>query len=379
MIILVAPYSPVSLSSHPHLGAARKLEAVIKVLSALDEVVLVNSAHNDLDKEGFNSEITIGEVSVHQITPKRYKRSSYGKLMNIFEVRDLVKKCFSIGEPKFIWIYNSYIFESLFAREVLRNSSCPVILEFEDWFFARKRLSLKPVLDYLSWMLIVKKINFSFVVNDQLGQRLKPFGVPSSPFPGIISSDLMDVSDARKPFSSQIVYVGYFGGLSEEKGADFILRMAKSTSHCVRFLVSGAGPLEMDFLKASKEMENIDFFGCVNDEKLNDIISSCDVILNPHSPIVNMGEGVFPFKVVEAISTGRLVISTPLPLSGSKELLGGVVFVNNEVELLSAINSSRELYFERLLSIQKSASYARQEYSFSMMKNKIENVIESID
>jgi hypothetical protein len=43
------------------------------------------------------------------------------------------------------------------------------------------------------------------------------------------------------------------------------------------------------------------------------LMMRCDAIVNPHASIAAMGDGVFPFKVCEALASGALLISTPLP------------------------------------------------------------------
>jgi glycosyltransferase involved in cell wall biosynthesis len=98
---------------------------------------------------------------------------------------------------------------------------------------------------------------------------------------------------------------------------------------------------------------------------------SCDAIINPHTPISNMGNGVFPFKVIEAIASGRLVISTPLPACGL-DLEASVLFVGHEVHALSkALTEANQFYQSRKSGIESAAGEVRLRFSKDSLANEI--------
>ena len=55
----------------------------------------------------------------------------------------------------------------------------------------------------------------------------------------------------------------------------------------------------------------------VEDDTLENLMHRCNVIVNPHSKLPGSGEaGIFPFKVIEAIAAGTILVSTPHPSCG---------------------------------------------------------------
>ncbi|WP_416050610.1 glycosyltransferase family 4 protein [Cupriavidus basilensis] len=123
--------------------------------------------------------------------------------------------------------------------------------------------------------------------------------------------------------------------------------MAERLPHGYEIHVTGIGPLSADFDKeAQKDHSKLIFHGAVSVGELYEIVNDCDVILNPHLPLSDEMGGLFPFKVIEAISSGRVLISTDLPRSGFESVLDGVIFVQHDVDsFLQAIIEAR-LHYE---------------------------------
>ena len=382
MIVIVAPYSPYSKTPHPNLGASRKLETIIRVISTLNyPIVLINSAHNDRCERAlqvFKCEI-LG-VTITEIIPPLSKKAVFGKLKNLFYVNEVIEIIAAIGTPKFFWFYNGYSFEMIFAKKAHTRFKKPIILEFEDWHFSRSRgFSLKPYLDYFCWLRAAKVITASYVVNSMLYRKMIRYSKNVQFLPGVVPKELIETYSARPPFSKPdgIVRVGYFGGLSIEKGADIILEILELLPENYQLCVTGTGPLENLFIAAAiKYPDKFSYMGILKDSEFYKLMSSCDILLNPHSPIQFMNDGVFPFKVLEAVASGRVLISTELNGNGFNNLLLGVRFVKPKaVDFLSAILSSAIFYETNSIVINNAATETAKRFGEEALLESIKNLI----
>ena len=379
MIIIVAPYSPIGLSECPHLGASRKIEVVIRALSELDKnIVLLNTAHNNCNSDEEVYDIDISGVAVQTYTLRRYSSRKVGKLFNLKDVFSAVNKCIELGVPKLVWLYNGYAFENLFSLVIKRKVKVPVVLEFEDWHFSRSGGgNPKPYIDYLFWKLNLKNIDFAFGVNDNLVNILAKNGVKGAVLPGVVPVQLVESCERKDIFAKEVVRVGYFGGLSKEKGVDVVIDIINRLPGSYKVVVSGSGVLDKDLTELSiKYPKQLEFHGLVSESKLYELIASVDVILNPHSPISDMSQGVFPFKVIEAIASGRLLITTELPPANVPGLLDGAVFYDGSSdELLQCISGSRVAYKNLRKKITKSAMISRNSFSLSALLRPVKKIM----
>lgn len=365
MIVFIAPYASGN-STASSLGGARKIETLLKVLSSLDrDIVLVNSAHAEKGPAGLR--VLKGEVSGVPLTEIRlplFFQRTMGKLINLAQSKLVEKAIAALGKPDLIWIYNGYAFESILARNLKKRWHCPLVLEFEDWHFSRGRgLNPKPFLDYLAWRRVLPMVDQVFAVNEPLGRLAA--GRPVHLLPGVVPSVLNEIRRTRTPFESNAIQatVGYFGGLTAEKGADVVLELARLRLPSLQIIASGAGALSKQFEAEAAINPSLSFGGVVSDERLGQLIASCDVIVNPHSPIAHMQNGVFPFKVIEAVASGRLLISTPLPVGGLSDVLDGVLFFDGSMKgLLAALASAREFYAANAAVIARAASAAERRF-----------------
>ena len=385
MIVVVAPYSPIGLSATPTLGAARKLQAVIGLLSTMGKVVLVNSAHNALTRAPLRVEtIRIGELSVPMIIPPVFASRPVGKLLNLLQLNQVMRALRAFGRPRMAWLYNGYAFENLMAGALSRSFHCPVVLEFEDWHFARRRgWSVKPYIDAFSWIYALRFINAAFAVNAELQGRLQEKNVPAYLLPGIVPVELAELFHASPPFPTgmAVTRVGYFGGLSTEKGVDMLLAAIARAPAGLHFTVSGTGPLQADVAScAERHPERLCFAGRVDDARLNRLIGDCDVIVNPHKSIDEMRGGVFPFKVIEAIASGRLLITTTVPGTGLESVLAAVKYFDGSVDgLLAALLGARQHYQNGNGLIEAAAREAQQRFSSDAVAGIVERLMDSAD
>jgi len=334
MIVMVAPYSPIGRTNSPHLGASRKIELVLSGLTRFGEVVLINTAHNERSRPLCVEKIEINGVAVVEVKLNCYAHSVYGKVLNLLEINSVIKVIDGIGIPSLVWLYNGYAFESMFLKAAKKNwQGIKSVLEFEDWHFSRSRgMNPKPYIDFIFWKRSLSLIDCAFVVNESLKDKVNNDVSLVYPLYGLIDPSLEEMS-ASIVCGGDVLNVGYFGGLSKEKGADLVLRLSKECSREVQFHVCGAGSLDDEFeVVSQRDGSNLSFYGRVSTDELYRVMSGCQLILNPHSSIESMDNGVFPFKVVEAVAAGAVLISTKLPDSEIDDLLCSTIFFDGSIE-----------------------------------------------
>ncbi|MFM5023033.1 glycosyltransferase [Aeromonas rivipollensis] len=379
MIVFIAPYLPPNRLGPTHLGASRKIELILSILSKIDnEIVLVNSSQSSNEGGGVKTQTSriAGVDLIEILPPSLFSSSLINKVYNLFFIRKTLKAVSDLGKPNLILFYNGYAFEMLFSLISKSHFNAPHVFEFEDWHFSRERmLNPKPYIDYFFWRLAIKSMSAAFVVNVNLKKKISNFLSNIYVLPGIVSSDLMEISKNREPFSDlPMINVGYFGGLSKEKGADIVLELAKKLPSNFHIHTTGSGEYENDFLK--ERSNNFHYYGRVEDKFLYELISKCDVLINPHSSIEDMNNGIFPFKVIESLASGRLLISTDLPKEGLEDLLQSVVYVTHSSDdFKSAIMNSKSTYAENAEKIQNTALLASEKFSEATLKTIIENFL----
>lgn len=348
MIVLVALYTGYNVEGEVNLGASNKIKFVISILSQLsDEIILINTAHNSCESRSFiRRKIIINNVEVDEIILPTLESRPIGKLINLLHVSEALDKVFLHKTPDLIWCYNAYAFEMLFALRAYRRKKLPIILEFEDWHFSRNRgLSLKPYVDYLFWRMSRKIFRRVYAINSFVAQKSAKFCSDIVLFPGVVGKKLSEINIRRQPFSGDIINVGYFGNLKTEKGADIVLALVDRLPEKFQVHVTGNGILAESFASKAKSSDRLVFHGMVSDDELLKIIERCDVILNPHAPMDKFDNGLFPFKVVEAIASGRLLVSTSLPMSGFEEIASSIMFVPHTINGFVNALSESEIYF----------------------------------
>ena len=388
MILVIAPYTNTSDIQSTNLGASRKIEIIINILYQIDkDIVLVNSAlnSNKIKNHLSTNKIMISDIEIEEITPPVFSKfRKFSKLLNLFHIDLLInhiKKNYI--DPKLIWFYNGYSFEMAFAIKAKNKFNTPMILEFEDWHFSRSNfLNIKASLDYIYWRAAVRNMRSSFVVNSILENKMRPFVNNVDLLPGVVPNIIKNTK-MKIPFSNleydHKIHIGYFGGLYEEKGADLILNLVNELPSNYIFHITGSGNLNQAFIDLEKKLDGqLIFYGKVNENKLYQLIGQCDVILNPHKLIENFNNGIFPFKVVEAISSGRLVISTPLPSKDLEGILNGIILVSDSLDSFKkTILESPKIYKDNFILINNASKLAIDLYGENSILFKINEIIEA--
>jgi len=116
--------------------------------------------------------------------------------------------------------------------------------------------------------------------------------------------------------------VGYAGHLYKGRGIRLILRLAQQLPH-VQFLAVGGDDRSIsDYtdMAASQGLNNIRFAGFVINSELPLYLAACDVLLMPYQRQVKVSGGedtsawMSPMKMFEYMATGRVIISSDLPV-----------------------------------------------------------------
>jgi hypothetical protein len=89
-----------------------------------------------------------------------------------------------------------------------------------------------------------------------------------------------------------------------------------------------------------------------------------------------MGDGVFPFKVIEYVASGRLVISTPLPDANLAAALKSVVFVKHDkASIVSVLHAARQIYELRRAQIETAVADVRQRFGEQALMQTVGDVL----
>lgn len=345
---------------------------------------------NSVPQMGARRPICIQEILFFEKEPIKcltiptYNYNKLGRFKNIFDAKAVLQFAVDkFGTPDFVWCYNAYAFQMRFASLAKQEYKCPVILEFEDWHFSRSSIfNLKALIDWYFWKKAIPFIDYCYAVNPWLEEKMKKNGVNSSILPGILTKEIINLKPASFKVNKKVLHIGYFGGLVTEKGGLLILelinliRMSKSCD--LKFHITGNGELMPKFELLSKSNpELVQYYGVVEDKKFNNIISKMDILLNPHFDL----KGVLPFKLIEYIASGRIVVSGPLNLFGTKLqwLLGGIIIIDLKAKLwLDGILKIIEELNLHLSKIKKIRPKAIKYYSYYRFNNNLSKLLKSL-
>ncbi|MBB3255241.1 glycosyltransferase involved in cell wall biosynthesis [Paraburkholderia bannensis] len=382
MIVFVAAYSPPDRVQHASLGAARKIEFFLELLTRISrDVLLVNTAHNETGWQGRSvREWTLAGSRIRELSLRTYPLRPVGKLLNLLEVNSVAQEIGEHGVLSLVWVYNPYAFESLLARSLARRYGKAVVLEFEDWVLARRGVHPKSMLDWAAWRYVLPKPELCLAVNRTLQEReVERSQCRTLLCPGVVSTKLTWACAKRHPFTdaaSGKFIVGYFGSLNAEKGADKVLALAELADSAFEIHVCGSGTLSGAFEAAAQRLNALIFHGVVPEEQLFARIAACDILLNLHSPIDKMGGGVFPFKVIEYVASGRLVLSTVLPDIGLGEITDALHVVGRDTSsILEALKRAAEVYRDSRLAIDRAKQCAEAMFGETGMEQAVRRLL----
>ena len=318
--LVIAPYSPAECK-FPALGAAKKIRLVCHGFQKnAAQVVFCNTANNLEDAAYFQDEAFFPDGVVGANLIPNIKPRILGRFLFILCAPVLGLLIGAVVKPRTLWVYNLGAGELLmgyFAGLFVRSR----ILEVEDLPFARNRGTgeLKPILDHCVSAILKDTYHTYVLVSHQVRKSLKLSSNRQLVVPGIIA----DLKIKRFPFENKPLKVGYFGGFDPEKGCNIVIELLKTRSRNWSYTVCGGGGKYERDIEAALQLDLGDqLFVKQSDEAMERLQAECQVLLNPHRPLREMGFGVFPFKVSEYMNSGSIIITTDmgLPLKSLEEL-----------------------------------------------------------
>jgi glycosyltransferase involved in cell wall biosynthesis len=367
-------------------GASKKIRIILSLLMKQGYIVYIIKSGPDM---GIRQPICVNELLISKgkkikcLTIPRYYYNKFGRLKNIFDARSVLQSAVNkFGVPDLVWCYNAYAFQMHFASLAKQQYKSKVVLEFEDWHFSRSGIfNPKAILDWYFWRKAIPFIDYCYAVNPWIEEKMKKNGIDSFILPGILSQEIVNLKPNVYKKKKKILHIGYFGGLNAEKGGLLLLELVnlcKDQGYNFKFHITGNGDLmpKFDFLSKSYN-ELIKYYGVVDDKTFNNIIGKMDILLNPHL----QNKGILPFKLLEGIASGRIVLSGPLNLSGTslEWLLQGVRVVNLKAQLwldeIIKISKKSNLYDEKLKKIRKKTIKLYSPDGFGLALSKLPSII----
>lgn len=379
-VLMVAPFCPPERRGITHLGGSAKMRLVLQGLSESTGVqpVLLNSGHQDaafsLPKWGA---LPLKNGVVQEFHPFTLPVRPVGRLLQAVFAPIWVLIALSRMKPDVVWLYNSLLFETIAAWTLrIVSPKSKIILEFEDLPTSREREKfggLKTWLDSASTESVQSRVDLVTIVNMEMAPRLKvrrePYYLPvllSGAGGAVGARTSGDESPAR-------LTGGYFGGLEEGKGCLELLEVIENAPGDVRWLISGAGPLEPRFAELARKFpERVTFFGRLEPGRFSEVFAMADFVTNLHRPLETFGDGVFPFKLLEAISNGKIVISTRM--KGCPPEVGGAIeWIDGEVVsgCMKAIRELSDKRASKMLAVEEASLWLRARFSYDIVVGKI--------
>lgn len=379
-VVLIAPYSPSAASAH--LGAAKKIELVANILQCLGfDVHLVDSSHAQLAfaPSVLNESCRLNDRDIRLWRPMCVPSRKLGKLLNVFFSQRLFRHVIGI-KPALVWLYNSYAFEARLGLHLQRHVGCKLVLELEDAPRARNRgMNPKPLLDEFYFARLLRHADLVTFVNATLQNRFAgQIRGASLLFPSILQ-DALTACAPRPRFTRSIFRVGYFGGLEPDKGVAVLLDLLPRLPDPWQLVVTGAGSMEPSFRMAQASFpKKLAFHGRVSHAHVVELMQECDAIVNPHASIARMHDGVFPFKVCEAIASGALLISTPLPPIDI-DLSGAILsFDGSAAALADALTRAEQRYQASRTEVFAARDAVCERYSEKAVSGELNAAITSL-
>jgi len=364
-----------------NLGAASKVAALVRILSGLGfDIHYVDSSHQTAcwSRSESGRASRVGDTPVTLWRPFRVPHRKTGKVLNVLAAGAFFKRMKAV-RPALVWLYNSYAFEGALAQHFMQAGGVPVVLEVEDLPLARHRgLNPKPYWDQIHFDRLITRAALVTFVNQGLADAYAGKVRQSLLLPSLFRGSLG--APAGKPRLGGAPYtVGYFGGLDVEKGAAIMLQAAADLPADWRMVVTGAGPLAAAFTAQAQRLPGrLAFHGAVPQEELHRLMRSCDVIVNPHQSIEAMHNGVFPFKVCEAIAAGALLVSTPLPPIGEDMERAVLSFDGSASGLLAALTLAPGFQRDNAVLIDRLRARVLAQYSEDAVSATLRGLLDAI-
>lgn len=131
--------------------------------------------------------------------------------------------------------------------------------------------------------------------------------------------------------------IGYVGVIGVQEGLDLLLEAVKyliTKRQDVQFAIVGGGTSLEDIKKMASEMgleDYVDFYGRVSDEKLLDVLNTCDVCVNPDKPTV-MNNLSTMNKIMEYMALKKPIVQFDLKEGKASAQKASLYAKNNDTQ-----------------------------------------------
>ncbi|MFW2524747.1 glycosyltransferase family 4 protein [Aliarcobacter butzleri] len=129
--------------------------------------------------------------------------------------------------------------------------------------------------------------------------------------------------NGKEPFNSSSFNIGYVGSLWKGKGIEMIISIARKLPYH-KFNIYGGEDHQIVALKEEIELlnlNNIFFYGHVANSKVPNVLCEQDILLMPNQKQIfargmkeNIAEFTSPLKMFEYMASGRVIISSDMPV-----------------------------------------------------------------
>lgn len=232
----------------------------------------------------------------------------------------------------------------------------PVVYEVRSlWMLSKskdRKGRLKSLIERLLFSLelyVMMKVSKVIAINDNLKSVLVDNGIPENKIEVINNAVNVSLIDKLKLKSTNKEHIlrknfGYIGTLTPHEGLDFLVKAFKNVNSIypeTKLLIFGSGIESESIKKLANEVENVEFHGSINPDKVYKAFSLIDIIVNPRYKN-KLTDSVTPLKPLEAMAYEKLVIGSNV--GGMKELIthnnNGLLFeAGNQKELEKVMES----------------------------------------
>ena len=251
-IYFIAPFDPDGFKLTRFLAAHKKIQFILNLLSETKhDVFLICSTPNTKLKKPTRIVSTklVNNRKIKALIPEFSINSKLNMVRNILKIPKIINYAIrNFGIPDVVYTYNAYAFEMKAAKYLSDKCGSFVVLEFDDWHFARG-INAKAIVDWFYWRKALSSIDYSFSVNQYLEDINEKYGIKNSLLPGTVNEEIIQLKTTNPPFKPEKndITCGYFGGLTKDKGADFLIKMIQMSINRklnIKWFVTGKGPFD---------------------------------------------------------------------------------------------------------------------------------------
>jgi glycosyltransferase involved in cell wall biosynthesis len=375
-----------SIRRNRALGGSRKMELVVRMLQARGHEVVVLSA--GIPAERSMQTYTVLESSMppapgssdgsHIIYAAAFDVRLFNYLTAVWSSIRLLREG-KLAEPfGLLMMYNIDDYVWPVSRFFLRfHRDVPVVLQYEDAVSVKGRGT--GLMRRMIWTRMERWLRPRLAgvvgVNANLVARMRNSN--TQVLPGVVDDDLCRAARTRRPpLAGPAPFLAVFcGSLTNEKGAEMIPRVAGRFRGRVRFVIAGVGPLLDRLSTMARDCDgDVEVVGYLERPELNKLLVSSDILLNPHDD--EGSGGIFPFKVVEYLVAGGVVVTTRAG-SGDDPLLDFCQIMKPcEEDMSSAIESVLASPDEAGEQAAAGQEWATRNYSMEAVSHDLDRLIE---